>query len=71
MNPERYSRVKEIFLRALAHREEAQRQFLDQACAGDREVRQEVESLLQYHAVPPEGSAPRAGPSKGRQNSNE
>jgi hypothetical protein len=66
MDQERYARVKEVFLRALEHRQEAQRRFLDEACGADPEVRREVESLLRYHVggpedATPDGEAPKGG----------
>jgi Tol biopolymer transport system component len=46
MTPERWQQVKELFHSAL-EREPAQRAaFLDLACAGDQELRKEVESLI-------------------------
>ena len=44
-----YARVKEIFLRVIELEKEERTQFLDQECGQDRELRQEVESLLNYH----------------------
>jgi Tol biopolymer transport system component len=50
MNPSRWQRLDQLFQSAL-DREGAQRAaFLDEACAGDEELRREVESLLHAHA---------------------
>jgi serine/threonine-protein kinase len=49
MTPERYSKVKEIFLVACEKAGEEQKQFIAAACAGDEEMRREVESLLKEH----------------------
>ncbi len=49
MNPEKYNKVKDIFLAACAQPVEARTQFVATACAGDEEMRREVESLLKEH----------------------
>ena len=46
MTPERWSRVEALFHAALEQEPEARSGFLSVACAGDDELRQEVESLL-------------------------
>jgi Tol biopolymer transport system component len=46
MNPERFARVKEILLRALDLPETERGVLLDRECAGDPELRREVEELL-------------------------
>src|SRR5690242_15992941 len=46
MSPERWRRVEELFHSALDRKAEDRDAFLDQACAGDDEIRREVESLL-------------------------
>jgi serine/threonine protein kinase/Tol biopolymer transport system component len=46
MNPERWQRVKEIFGAALEREPSGRVAFLEEACAGDVELRREVESLL-------------------------
>jgi serine/threonine protein kinase len=64
--PADLKRVKEIFLAALEQPGADERQaFLGQACAGDEELRHEVEALLAQHAQasgflesPPAGLAP-------------
>ena len=49
MNPERWQRVKQVLDEAIALDDSERRPYLDQACAGDSEVRREVESLLSSH----------------------
>ena len=46
MKPERWQRIDEIFGVALQHKPDERKAFLDEACRGDEELRQEVESLL-------------------------
>ena len=48
---ERWQRVKEIFDGALERRGAEREAFLDRACDGDGEVREEVESLLRSYEV--------------------
>ncbi|HEY0809990.1 MAG TPA: hypothetical protein VGD49_07495 [Longimicrobiales bacterium] len=43
---ERWVRIKAVFLQSLDQPETARSAFLDEACAGDAELRREVESLL-------------------------
>ena len=43
---ERWARIKAVFLQSLDQPETARSAFLDEACAGDAELRREVESLL-------------------------
>ena len=54
MNPDVYSRVKQIFNRAIQLNERARRQFVVEACGNDSELRAEVESLLEFHREPDE-----------------
>ncbi len=49
MNAERYQQVKQIFLAACQLEPGRVAALLDQACAGDPELRREVESLLEHH----------------------
>ena len=49
MNPERWQQVRELLDRALALQDSERTTFLDQACAGDSELRAEVESLVDSH----------------------
>lgn len=51
----RHARVKEILFEASQLEGKARSEFLDRACAGDRELRDEVESLLSYHEERGEG----------------
>jgi len=48
---ERWQRVKEIFEGALERQGDERATFLDRACDGDAEVREEVESLLRSYEV--------------------
>jgi ligand-binding sensor domain-containing protein len=48
MTPERWRQVEEIFYSALECEPDRRAAFLDQACAGDMELRKEVESLLAH-----------------------
>src|SRR5438132_126501 len=61
---ERYQQVKELFQSALERETVERLAFLDQACAGDASLRQQVEALLACHeqagdflAVPACGAA--------------
>jgi eukaryotic-like serine/threonine-protein kinase len=48
MTPERWQQVEKLY-HAVLEREPSQRAaFLQRACAGNEELRQEVESLLDY-----------------------
>ncbi len=49
MNADRWKAIKEVFEAALAVPAAGRQAFLDQRCAGDAELRQEVESLLGAH----------------------
>jgi hypothetical protein len=49
MNAERHQQVKQVFLVACEMDPKRVAVFLDEACAGDAEIRQEVESLLIHH----------------------
>src|SRR5580704_9098274 len=46
MDPERWQQVKHVFAEAVLLGNVERLPFLDRACAGDGELRQEVESLL-------------------------
>src|SRR5262245_64931081 len=48
MTPERWQQVEKIYLSALELAESERPAFLEKACAGDRALRQEVESLLDH-----------------------
>lgn len=49
MTPERWQQVKEIFNSAINYRPEERGLFLSQACSGDDNLREEVESLIASH----------------------
>ena len=49
MPPERWHKVKELFHSALEREPSERISFLDQTCAGDEELRKEVESLIASH----------------------
>lgn len=49
MTPERWQQVKALFSQALERRAEERARFLDDACGDDRELRREVERLLEGH----------------------
>jgi serine/threonine protein kinase len=46
MTPERWRRVTEVFHAARSHDASTRAQYLDQACAGDRVLRDEVGAML-------------------------
>jgi Tol biopolymer transport system component len=46
MTPERWQRIKAVYQAALDHDDFARAAFLTEACAGDQDLRHEVESLL-------------------------
>ena len=48
MTPERYQQIKAIVQKALDLRPADQTAFLETACAGDAELRKEVDSLLAH-----------------------
>jgi serine/threonine protein kinase/Tol biopolymer transport system component len=50
-DPQRWQRVKEIFEGALEHHGAERESFLENACDGDTEMREEVESLLRSYEV--------------------
>ena len=49
MTPERWQQVKEIFDSAIKYLPEHRHAFISQACGGDDELRDEVESLITSH----------------------
>ena len=49
MTPERWQQIEKLFHAALEHEGDQRTSFLDQACAGNEELRREVESLLVSH----------------------
>jgi serine/threonine protein kinase len=46
VTPERWARIKDVVAEAIETPREAREAYLDRACAGDRALREEVESLL-------------------------
>src|SRR5260221_8589123 len=49
MTPERWQQADELLQAVLEQQPEARQAFLAAACGGDAELRQEVETLLQFH----------------------
>src|SRR5215471_14042596 len=49
MSPERWERVKDVFVAALEREEPERSRFLAQACQNDVELRREIDSLLSGH----------------------
>ena len=49
MTPERWQQVKDVFERTIEREPAERRAFVDDACAGDDELRDEVTSLLDQH----------------------
>ena len=49
MTPERWHKIRELFKSALERAPDERAAFLDQACAGDDELRKEVASLIASH----------------------
>jgi len=52
MTPERWQQIEKIYHLALELEENQRPGFLDKACAEDRALRHEVESLLQFIEAP-------------------
>jgi eukaryotic-like serine/threonine-protein kinase len=50
MKPERWSKVESIFHKALDADESRRGAVIEESCAGDEELRREVESLLAHHS---------------------
>ena len=50
MKPERWGKVESIFHKALAADESRRGSVIEESCAGDAELRREVESLLAHHS---------------------
>ena len=48
MKPERLQQIEQVYHAALEREPSQRAAFLDAACSGDHELRQEVESLLGY-----------------------
>ena len=49
MTPDRWHRVKDVFSAACERDESERSRYLDEACAGDAQLRAEVASLLDAH----------------------
>ena len=50
MKPERWGKIESIFHKALEAEESRRAAVLDESCAGDEDLRREVESLLAHHS---------------------
>src|ERR1700691_4324360 len=50
MKPERWSKIENIFHKASGGDESRRRAVIEESCAGDEELRREVESLLAHHS---------------------
>src|SRR5207245_8269384 len=50
MEPERWGQVEQIFHAALQVEESRRGELVRQSCAGDEDLRREVESLLAHHS---------------------
>src|SRR5277367_3106307 len=50
MKPERWGKVESIFHKALQADESQRSSVIEESCAGDEELRREVESLLAHHS---------------------
>ena len=48
MTPERWQQIDKLLERALERNPSQRHAFLDEACAGDEELRREVETLLTH-----------------------
>src|SRR5207245_8691250 len=49
MKPERWGKIESIFHKALEAEESRRAAVLEESCAGDEDLRREVESLLAHH----------------------
>jgi eukaryotic-like serine/threonine-protein kinase len=52
MNPERWRKIEEIYSFATGRTPEQRRSFLDEACKGDADLRDEIQSLLAHGDTP-------------------
>src|SRR5437667_4250505 len=50
MKPERWGRIESIFHKVLEAEESRRAAVLEESCAGDEDLRREVESLLAHHS---------------------
>ena len=55
MNPERWEEVRRVFLEALEQPESAREDFVQAACAGDEDLVEEVQKLIQASLRTPDG----------------
>jgi len=62
-SPERHARVKELFLALCEQPAEVRTRALDEACAGDDDLRREVEALLALDETSTHGARAAAAPS--------
>ncbi len=65
MNPERWQEIDRLLSEALSREPGEPKDFLQQACAGDEDLRREVGILLQAHGKAGsfiERAAPESGP---------
>jgi serine/threonine protein kinase/tetratricopeptide (TPR) repeat protein len=60
MSADRFERAREVFVQASVLTAEDRRQFLDDKCADDSELRAEVEELLRFHDMGGVGLPPEA-----------
>ena len=56
MTPERWRQVTEVFHAALARDASVRASYLNQACAGDRPLREEIDAMLAAHVIPGDAS---------------
>jgi hypothetical protein len=72
MTPEKYRKLKQLFADAIQVEDSRRAAFLDEACAGDEELRQQIDSLLQHHRpgtiIEPAGPAAQPIPVDGSTN---
>jgi non-specific serine/threonine protein kinase/serine/threonine-protein kinase len=57
VSADRFRDAREIFVNAAAKAGDERRQYLDQVCGGDDELRAEVEDLLRYHDAATDGES--------------
>src|SRR6267154_736953 len=50
MKPERWGKIESIFHKTLEAEESRRAAVLEESCAGDEDLRREVESLLAHHS---------------------
>ena len=63
MDAERYARMKELFLEAVALPPDQRRGFLETSCRDDQAMRRHVESLLAHHLEPDSADHDKGEPS--------